>query len=285
MTEKKMIAMAENAFQEASIVGKVLKDVVFFGDDPFLNKCWMLSLYDNRIAPYPTYARKLRVADIPDDLTISIGRVTFETRFALVFADDTAVLFLLNGGKTEVRVIPKGKLKRPERENNINEHMLYAPVLGRTVSEYKIICRIPNRQRELKIDISFSEGLILSITDVGMYILKEKNKPMCIRMGELRKMIPHYESYFDDELETWEEDTPVAQVYLGKRDNDNSLSVRLIRKLLEVCDDPMQVELIMHHLKTKEDGQKIFDIVEAGGEEAKIENLIEIAIDMDDKIR
>lgn len=282
MTEKKMIAMAEKAFQEASIVGKILKDVVFYGDDPFFNKCWMLSLYDNHVAPYPTHARKVRAADIPDDIVIGIGRVTFETRFALVFSDDTAIQLYLNGGKTEVSYIPKGELKRPERENNINEHMLYAPVFGQTVSEYKIICRIPNRQRELRIDLFFREGMILSATDVGMYILEEKNKPMCITMGEFRHMIPDYESYFDDELEIWEENTKVAQVYLGKRENDNSLSVRLIRKLLEICDDPMQVELIMYHLKTKEDGQKLLDIAEAGGEEAKIENLIHTAIDMDD---
>ena len=283
MTEKKMIAMAEKAFQEASLVGKALKDVVFYGDDPFLNKNRMLSLYDNHIAPYPTYARKVRAADIPDDLKIGIGRATFETRFALVFSDDTAILFFLNGGKTEVRYIPKGELKRQERENNINEHMLYAPVFGRTVKEYKIICHIPNRKRELWFDISFREGLILRITDTGMYILEEKNRPMLITVGELRKMIPNYKSFFDDELEIWESDTKVAQVYLGKRENDNSLSVRLIRKLLEICDDPMQVELIMYHLKTKEEGQKMLDLAEAGGEKASIKNLIHTAIGMDDE--
>ena len=138
---------------------------------------------------------------------------------------------------------------------------------------------------ELRFDIYFREGLMLRITDVGMYIDEDKSRPMVITVGNLRKMIPDYESYFDDELEIWEDDTKVAQVYLGKWENDNSLSARLIRKLLEICDNPMQVELIMYHLRTKEDGQKLLDIVEAGGEEAKIENLIHTASDMDDERR
>ena len=60
---------------------------------------------------------------------------------------------------------------------------------------------------------------------------------MKISMLEYKNMIPNFESYFDDELEIWKRNNKVAQVYLGKWEKDNSLSVHLIRKLLKMLKE------------------------------------------------
>lgn len=50
------------------------------------------------------------------------------------------------------------------------------------------------------IEFVLDKGMILHMSEIGVYILKEEDIPLTIPMGEKKLMIRDYESLFDGEL-------------------------------------------------------------------------------------
>lgn len=249
----------EKMLQEASLVGKTLQDIFFYGDDPFFTKENMRAVYNNAVAPYEVFADRIREKDIPEDLMVGRGRENGGTKFALLFGDGTAVLFFLMGKVLSVEPVPAGRFKPPVNKNNIDEHRLFAPVFGRTLTRYEVSDCLNEENPELKIWLHFGEDLTLRLSDEGMYIIEKYDCPMGISFRKLLEMVQDRETLFDDELMLRDRDTLVAQIIRGERQEDNSAAARLVRKLLEMDNDPRIAEAILSCLETDEEREVLIE--------------------------
>lgn len=259
MTGERMSYRVERLLQEASVVGKTLQDVVFYGDDPFFTKENIRAVYNNAVAPYEVFADRIRINDIPEDLEVARGRANGGTKYALLFSDGTAVLFFLMGKVLSIETVQAGRLIPPAKANNIDEHRLFAPVLGLTLTRYEVSDCLIEENPELKIWLHLGEELRLFMSDEGIYITRKYNCPIAISFRELLEMVRDHETLFDDELVLRDRDTLVARIMRGERQNDNSAASRLVRKLLEMNCDPRTAEAILECLETDREREKLIE--------------------------
>lgn len=81
----------EKLFAEKKIAGRSIRDIFFRGDDPFLDKNHMRSLYMNGVVDRKCVAKSIRCIDIPDDLEVTAGRSVYQIEFTIQFDDGQGI--------------------------------------------------------------------------------------------------------------------------------------------------------------------------------------------------
>ena len=251
----------ENELDRFPLIGKTLQDIYFFDNDPFLNKDHMTSIFNNTMHYGAIVAKTIRRKDIPDEVEITRGRGNYKGRFVLAFSDGTALQFLLNGKRSVHKPIPFENVSLPERKNNINEHKLFSPVFGRTICEFKVWITNGNFQ-DIIIEISFREGLMLRLTDFGIYIMRENNHPLTVTIGRYRKMIRGYSDLFDDKLELYPNDHSAEELIAKGLYEQQITGYKLEQLFFKMTGDVKFVYELMSHLKTHEERREMLEFIE-----------------------
>lgn len=265
----------KQVFEQAALVGKIVKDLWFYGDDPFLNKQAMVTIFNNLAHYGAIRAKKIKKNDIPDDIMITRGRSAFRTKFLLVFSDDSAIKFCLDGRRSSLLYLQPGHFDFPKHRNNIDEHKLFSPVFGRTIKDFQVWERTGNGEPETKIEISFSEGLLLLLSDIGVSVMETHDSPMQVSIGEYRKMVPGYTKLFDKKRVLFRSKLPLIMLEQQSLTMQDQVAYRLEQAFWVRTGDVNSVYKFMSSLKTFDDQMEVLEVAERDGEKA---SLMELAV-------